>query len=75
MQVFDEPLKQDWEALLKRPNFEATELLSKVQSILDAVALEGDAALLRLSETFDQVQLKALGAEGILVVPIEKMIL
>ena len=42
MQVFDEPLKQDWEALLKRPNFEATELLSKVQSILDAVALEGD---------------------------------
>jgi histidinol dehydrogenase len=60
MQVFEEPLKQDWEALLKRPNFDATELLPKVQSILDAVALEGDAALYRLSETFDQVQLKTI---------------
>jgi histidinol dehydrogenase len=58
MQVFEEPLKQDWEALLKRPNFDAALLLPKVQSILDAVALEGDAALLRFSETFDKVQLK-----------------
>ena len=60
MQVFEEPNKQDWEALLQRPNFEAAELLPKVQSILDAVALEGDAALLRFSATFDQVQLKSI---------------
>ena len=49
MQVFEEPLKQDWEALLKRPSFDAAELLPKVQSILDTVASEGDAALFRLS--------------------------
>ncbi len=60
MQVFEEPIQQDWEALLKRPNFDAALLLPKVQSILDAVAMEGDAALFRLSETFDQVQLKTI---------------
>jgi histidinol dehydrogenase len=60
MQVFEEPKKQDWEALLTRPNFDAAELLPRVQSILDAVALEGDAALMRFSETFDQVQLKTI---------------
>lgn len=60
MQVFEEPNKQDWEGLLRRPSFDAAELLPKVQSILDAVASEGDAALYRLSDTFDQVQLKTL---------------
>jgi histidinol dehydrogenase len=60
MQVFEEPKKQDWEALLTRPNFDAAELLPRVQSILDAVALEGDAALMRFSATFDQVQLKTI---------------
>jgi histidinol dehydrogenase len=74
MQVFDEPLKQDWEALLKRPNFEATELLSKVQSILDAVALEGDAALLRLSETFDQVQLKTIAIDPTMIETAEALV-
>ena len=74
MQVFDEPLKQDWEALLKRPNFEATELLSKVQSILDAVALEGDAALLRLSETFDQVELKTIAIDPTMIEAAEALV-
>ena len=67
MQVFEEPKKQDWEALLQRPNFEAAELLPKVQSILDAVALEGDAALMRFSETFDQVQLKTIVIDSTMI--------
>jgi histidinol dehydrogenase len=67
MQVFEEPNKQDWEALLQRPNFDAAELLPKVQSILDAVALEGDAALLRLSETFDQVQLNTIALDPAMI--------
>ncbi len=60
MQVFEEPIKQDWEALLTRPNFDAALLMPQVQLILDAVALEGDAALFKYSETFDQVQLKTI---------------
>jgi histidinol dehydrogenase len=67
MQVFEEPKKQDWEALLQRPNFEAAELLPKVQSILDAVALEGDAALMRFSATFDQVQLKTIVIDSTMI--------
>jgi histidinol dehydrogenase len=60
MQVFEEPMKQDWEALLTRPNFDAALLMPQVQLILDAVALEGDAALFKYSETFDQVNLKTI---------------
>lgn len=74
MQVFEEPSKQDWEALLQRPNFEAAELLPKVQSILDAVALEGDAALLRFSATFDQVQLKSICIDPALIQAAEALV-
>jgi histidinol dehydrogenase len=74
MQVFEEPLKEDWEALLQRPNFDAAELLPKVQSILDEVAMEGDAALLRLSATFDQVQLKSLVIDSAMIEAAEAVV-
>jgi histidinol dehydrogenase len=74
MQVFEEPIKQEWEALLTRPTFDAAELLPKVQSILDAVALEGDAALFRFSETFDQVQLKTIVIDPAMIEAAEALI-
>ena len=74
MQVFEEPKKQDWDALLTRPNFDAALLLPKVQSILDAVALEGDAALYRLSETFDQVILKTIAIDPAMVQAAEEQV-
>ena len=74
MQVFEEPKKQDWEALLQRPNFDAALLIPQVQTILDAVALEGDAALFRFSETFDQVQLKSLFIDPALLQAAEAMV-
>jgi len=74
MQVFEEPLKQDWEALLKRPNFDAALLMPQVQSILDAVALEGDAALYRFSETFDQVQLKTIVVDPAMILAAEALV-
>ena len=67
MQVFEEPNKQDWEALLQRPNFDAALLMPQVQSILDTVALDGDAALMRFSETFDQVQLKTIVIDSTMI--------
>lgn len=67
MQVFEEPEMQEWEALLKRPNFDAAQLLPKVQTILEAVAKEGDAALYRYSAEFDQVQLKSIGIDPAMV--------
>ncbi|MEI8142346.1 MAG: histidinol dehydrogenase [Chitinophagia bacterium] len=74
MQVFEEPMKQDWETLLKRPNFDAALLLPKVQSILDAVALEGDAALYQLSETFDGVKLNTIAIDPVMVLAAEAQV-
>jgi histidinol dehydrogenase len=74
MQVFEEPNKQDWEGLLKRPSFDAAALLPKVQSILDAVALEGDAALFRLSDTYDQVQLKTIAIDPAMIESAEALV-
>jgi histidinol dehydrogenase len=74
MQVFEEPNKQDWEALLQRPNFDAALLMPQVQSILDAVALEGDAALMRFSETFDQVQLKTIVIDSTMIQAAEELV-
>lgn len=67
MQIFEEPVRQEWEALLKRPNFDAAQLLPKVQTILEAVAKEGDAALYRYSAEFDQVQLKTIAIDSAMV--------
>ena len=74
MQVFEEPKKQDWEGLLKRPSFDAALLLPQVQSILDAVALEGDAALLRMTETFDQVHLKTIALDPAMIQAAEALV-
>lgn len=67
MQIFEEPVRQEWEALLKRPNFDAAQLLPKVQTILEAVAKEGDVALYRYSAEFDQVQLKTIAIDPLMV--------
>jgi histidinol dehydrogenase len=74
MQVFEEPKKQDWEALLTRPNFDAALLMPQVQSILDVVAMEGDAALFKYSETFDQVQLKTIVIDPALIQAAEELV-
>lgn len=74
MQVFEEPKKQDWESLLKRPSFDAALLLPKVQTILEAVANEGDAALYKYSLEFDQVQLKTIAIDPAMVQEAEQLV-
>ena len=65
MQVFEEPVRADWESLLKRPSFDAALLLPKVQEILDTVQKEGDAALYRYTEAFDRVVVKTIKLDDI----------
>jgi histidinol dehydrogenase len=74
MQVFEEPKKQDWESLLKRPSFDAALLLPKVQTILETVANEGDAALYKYSLEFDQVQLKTIAIDPAMVLAAEQLV-
>lgn len=74
MQVFIEPNKQEWAELLKRPSFDAALLLPKVKMILDAVAMEGDAALYRYSAEFDQVVLKSIAIDPAMVRAAEQLV-
>ena len=74
MQVFEEPKKQDWESLLKRPSFDVALLLPKVQTILETVANEGDAALYKYSLEFDQVQLKTIAIDPAMVLAAEQLV-
>ncbi len=74
MQVFEEPKKQNWESLLKRPSFDAALLMPKVQTILETVANEGDAALYKYSLEFDQVQLKTIAIDPAMVQAAEQLV-
>lgn len=57
MEVIKYPLRETWKALTKRPTLDVTALFDTVQTVLDAVRQEGDAALFRLEEKFDKVDL------------------
>lgn len=58
MQLIKFPEKQQWASILKRPVFDNTELVETVQSVLDAVKMEGDAAIKKYTAQFDGVELK-----------------
>jgi len=60
IQVFNEPSKDQWASLLSRPSFDASELLPRVQAIIDEVRANGDAAVLKYTLDFDKVNLKSI---------------
>lgn len=61
MQYFDDPPRLQWPIICRRPLPAADPaLLSRVDDILDSVEKDGDAALFRLTETFDGVRLNDL---------------
>ena len=63
IQVFNQPEQKDWAGLLERPGFDASELLPKVQAIIEEVRLKGDAAVLNYTKEFDKVQLQILALD------------
>ncbi len=60
IKVFDQPERSAWPELLTRPAFDASNLLPKVQAILEEVKVGGDEALLRFTKQFDNVNLTSL---------------
>ena len=54
------PNKSEWDALLRRPSLDITELFDIVRPIVDEVATKGDAALRAYAERFDKVCLTDL---------------
>jgi histidinol dehydrogenase len=60
IQVFNNPARGEWNALLARPSFDAGALLPKVEAIINDVRANGDAAVLNYTKEFDKVQLQSI---------------
>jgi histidinol dehydrogenase len=57
MKIIQYPKKQEWDALLKRPDQDQGEIRNSVTQILDDVQKNGDSALLKYTKALDGVQL------------------
>ncbi|MEM9931391.1 MAG: histidinol dehydrogenase, partial [Bacteroidota bacterium] len=60
MQYYNEPILEQWPALLARPTFDQRELMAKVRPIMEDVQRSGDDALRRYTQQFDGLTLSAL---------------
>ncbi len=60
IQVFNQPEQKEWDSLLARPSFDASELLPRVQAIIDNVREKGDVAVMQYTKEFDKVTLKSI---------------
>lgn len=58
MQIVKYPPREKWQQLLKRPSQNFEPLLEKIRPILNAVKNEGDAALKKYTNEFDQVEIE-----------------
>lgn len=60
MNIIKYPSREEWKTLLSRPHRDAAELAATVQTVLDKVRMEGDAAVKEYEELFDRVKLDTL---------------
>ncbi len=60
MKIIKYPKKETWREHLARPAFDTKYLRQTVAEILDAVKRDGDAALRRLTQKFDRVEIDQL---------------
>lgn len=58
MEMIVNPGKSEWPKLLKRPQFDVSELYEKVKAVLNDIQKSGDAALREYTQKFDGVTLK-----------------
>ncbi|MEM7550758.1 MAG: histidinol dehydrogenase [Bacteroidota bacterium] len=59
MRFYNNPVKEEWPEIMKRPGFDTYELRDKVQEILDHVKSEGDQAVMEFTQRFDGVKLSS----------------
>jgi histidinol dehydrogenase len=82
MKIYNNPAPADWAAILERPTLDTSALEETVREILDDIRRQGDAAILRYTQRFDQVRLDSLAvtraeieaAEGLLADDLKKAI-
>ena len=64
MKLYQYPVKEDWENILKRPALDTLSLQSKVRTVLDDVRQNGDAALKNYAQQFDGLALHNIAVTG-----------
>src|SRR5215211_635841 len=57
MQIVINPNKKEWAVLLQRPYYDNTAVIQSVQTILNEVKQNGNAALKQFSKQFDGVEI------------------
>ena len=60
MNIIKYPSRAEWGTLLERPHRDASELRETVQTVLDQIRKDGDAAVKAFEEKFDKVKLDSL---------------
>lgn len=60
MEIYNNPSREQWAEILKRPVLETESLFDTVRIIINKVKAEGDKALLEYASTFDKVELSSL---------------
>lgn len=60
MKIYNNPSRDQWSALMRRPQMDSSVINPRVAAILKAVREEGDSALKRFAREFDGVELGAL---------------
>jgi histidinol dehydrogenase len=60
IRVIENPPKHEWPKLLERPVMNLADIFSKVQPVMEAVRMGGDAAVLEYTARYDGVVLSAL---------------
>src|SRR5688572_11279719 len=56
MKLFVNPAKEEWEALVKRPEINRRDLSAQVKEIVEEVKANGDDALRAFSKKFDGIE-------------------
>lgn len=64
MKIYNNPLRQDWPALVQRPAKDLSSLRAPVADIMQAVKTGGDATLRELTARFDGVELAELAVDA-----------
>ncbi len=64
MNVYKNPLKQDWANIVRRPALDTLSLQSKVRLVLDDVKHNGDSALKKYAQQFDGLALDNIAVTG-----------
>ncbi len=60
MNIFENPSRAEWAELCRRAEQDNSQILGRVEEIVEMVAKEGDAALVRLAQQIDNVSLSTL---------------